>query len=158
MRIAQLVVRPQDELALALTYTRTYQRGEDINLMGSTGLEESNEPFEDNATTSDNFGLQANWEVSPNLEIGGWFGYSNANQQEDGNDSATILNGALTFAFPDLFAENNQGGIIIGVPPTISGHDDSSSIAESTPLHLEALYRIELSDSPANYSWCFCHS
>ena len=83
---------------------------------------------------------------SPDLEIGGWFGYSNAQQQEDGDDSATILNGALTFAFPDLFAENNQGGIIIGVPPTISNHDDSSSIAESTPLHLEALYRIELSD------------
>lgn len=144
--IAQLVVRPQDELALALTYTHTYQRGGDINLMGSTGLEESNEPFEDNATTSDNFGLQANWEVNSGLEIGGWFGYSNAQQQENGDDSATILNGALTFAFPDLFAENNQGGIIIGVPPTISGHDDSSLIAESTPLHLEALYRIELSD------------
>ena len=144
--IAQLVVRPQDELALALTYTHTYQRGEDINLMGSTGLEDSNEPFEDNATTSDNFGLQVNWEVSPDLEIGGWFGYSNAQQQEDGDDSATILNGAITLAFPDLFAENNQGGIIIGVPPTISRHDDSSSIAESTPLHLEALYRIELSD------------
>ena len=143
--IAQIVIRPQDELALALTYTHTYQRGDDINLMGSTGLEESNEPFEDNATTSDNFGLQVNWEVNSGLEIGGWFGYSNA-QQEDGNDSATILNSALTFAFPDLFAENNQGGIIIGVPPTISGHDDSSSIAESTPLHLEALYRIELSD------------
>ena len=155
--IAQLVIRPQDELALALTYTHTYQRGDDINLMGSTGLEDSNEPFEDNATTSDNFGIQANWEVSPDLEIGGWFGYSNAQQQEDGDDSATILNGALTFAFPDLFAENNQGGIIIGVPPTISRHDDSSSIAESTPLHLEALYRIELSESPSNYPWCFCH-
>jgi hypothetical protein len=114
--------------------------------MGSTGLEESNEPFEDNATTSDNFGLQANWEVNSGVEIGGWFGYSKARQQEDGDNGATILNGALTLAFLDLFAENNQGGIIIGVPPTISGHDDSSSIAKSTPIHLEALYRIEIGD------------
>lgn len=144
--IAQIVIRPQDKLALALTYTRTYQRGDDINLMGSTGLEESNEPFEDNATTADNFGLQANWEVNSGLEIGGWFGYSKARQQEDGDNGATILNGALTLAFLDLFAENNQGGIIIGVPPTISGHDDSSLIAESTPIHLEALYRIEIGD------------
>lgn len=144
--IAQVVFKPQDELALALTYTHTYQRSDDINLMGSTGLEASNEPFGDNATTSDNFGLQANWAVNSSLEIGGWFGYSKANQQENGDDSATILNGALIFAFPDLFAENNQGGIIFGVPPTISGHDDSSLIAESTPLHLEALYRIEISD------------
>ncbi|MEO1691729.1 MAG: iron uptake porin [Cyanobacteria bacterium J06631_6] len=144
--IAQLVVRPQDELALALTYTHIYQRGDDVNLMGSTGLAESNEPFEDNATTADNFGLQVNWEINPGLEIGGWLGYSDAQQRENGDDDATILNGALTLAFPDLFAENNQGGIIIGVPPTVSNHDDSGLIAESTPLHFEALYRIELSD------------
>lgn len=144
--IAQVVFKPQDELALAFTYTHTSQRSGDINLMGSTGLEASNEPFGENATTSNNFGLQVNWEINSSLEIGAWFGYSKANQQENGDDSATILNGALIFAFPDLFAENNQGGIIFGVPPTISEHDDSSLIAESTPLHLEALYRIELSD------------
>ncbi|MEM8829519.1 MAG: iron uptake porin [Cyanobacteria bacterium P01_G01_bin.19] len=144
--IAQGIFQPNDELALAFTYTRTYQRGDDINLMGATGLEESNEPFGDNATTSDNLGLQANWEVSSGLEIGGWFGYTAAQQQEDGSDRATILNGAFTFAFPDLFVENSEGGIIIGVPPTISNHDDRSSVAESTPLHLEALYRIEISD------------
>ena len=132
-----MLIKPKDKLALALTYTHTYQRGSDINLMGSTGLEDANEPFGDNATTTNNFGLQANWEVSSGLEIGGWFGYSRANQQEDGNDRATILNGALIFAFPDLLTENN---------PTISGHNDRSLIAESTPLHIEALYRIELKD------------
>ena len=142
--ISQIVMHPQDDLSLAFTYTHTYQRGDDINLMGSTGLADANEPFGNNATTSDNFGLQGNWQVSSSFEIGGWFGYTSAQQQEDGRDSATILNGALTLAFPDLFADNNQGGIIIGVPPTISGHDDSSLIAESTPLHFEVLYRIEL--------------
>ncbi|MEO0836649.1 MAG: iron uptake porin, partial [Cyanobacteria bacterium J06642_3] len=144
--ISQFVIEPQESLTFALTYTHTYQLGDDVNLMGSTGSEDSNEPFEDNATTSDNFGLQVNWELTSNIEIGGWFGYSQANQQEGGNERATILNGALTFAVSDLFAEGNRGGIIIGVPPTISGHDDSSLIAESTPLHIEALYQMELSD------------
>ncbi|MEY4520615.1 MAG: hypothetical protein RLZZ499_3215 [Cyanobacteriota bacterium] len=144
--IAQLVIEPQDELALAATYTRTYERNDDVNLMGSTGVEEANEPFGQNATTSNNFGLQANWEVTSGLEIGGWFGYTQAQQQQNGDASATILNGALTFAFPDLGAENNLGGIIIGVPPIISGHDDDNLITEDTPIHIEALYRIEVND------------
>jgi hypothetical protein len=143
--IAQLTLT-QENLALALTYTHTYQSGDNINLMGSTGLQASNEPFGVNATTSDNFGVQLNWEVSSGLAIGGWFGYTSAQQQAGGSDQATILNGALTFAFDNLWAENNQAGIIIGVPPTISEHNNSILIAQSTPLHLEALYRIELSD------------
>ena len=93
--IAQLVIEPREELAIAATYTRTYESSDDVNLMGSTGVEEANEPFGKNATTSDNFGLQANWEVTSSLEIGGWFGYTHAQQQQNGNDGATILNGAL---------------------------------------------------------------
>lgn len=144
--IAQLVIEPESELALAVTYTRTYERNDDVNLMGSTGVEEANEPFGDNATTSDNFGLQANWEVTSGLEIGGWFGYTSAQKQQNGDDNATILNGALTFAFPDLFTEKNVGGIIIGVPPVISSHDDEDLVTDQTPLHIEALYRIKVND------------
>lgn len=144
--IAQLVIEPKEELAVAATYTHTYERNDDVNLMGSTGVEEANEPFGSNATTSDNFGVQVNWEVTSGLEIGGWFGYTRAQQQQNGSDGATILNGALTFAFPDLGAEQNVGGIIIGVPPVISGHDDEDLVTNKTPLHVEALYRIEVND------------
>lgn len=144
--IAQLVIEPEDELALAVTYTHTYERNDDVNLMGSTGVEEASEPFGENATTSDNFGIQANWEVTSGLEIGGWFGYTNARQQQNGDNSATILNGALTLAFPDLGAEKNVGGIIIGVPPVISSHDDENLVTNNIPLHVEALYRIKVND------------
>ncbi len=144
--IAQIVIEPSEELALAATYTRTYERSDDVNLMGSTGVKEANEPFGDNATTSDNFGLQAHWEVTSGLEIGGWFGYTRAQQQQNGDDGATILNGALTFAFPDLLAEKNVGGIIVGVPPVISSHDDEDLVTDKTPLHVEVLYRIEIND------------
>ena len=144
--IAQLVIEPQEKLALAATYTRTYERSDDVKLMGSTGVEDANEPFGDNATTSDNFGLQANWEVTSGFEIGGWIGYTRAQQQQNGDDGATILNGALTFAFPDLGGEKNIGGIIIGVPPVISSHDDKDLVTNKTPLHVEVLYRIEVND------------
>lgn len=143
--IAQVVFEPEDDLAFALTYTHIYQQTDDVNLMGSTGVRESNRPFGDNATTADNFGLQLNWAISSGFEIGGWFGYTKAQQQANGNNSATILNGALTFAFPDLGAENNLGGIIIGVPPVISQHNNNSLVAKETPLHIEVLYRMRVS-------------
>jgi hypothetical protein len=144
--IAQLVIQPEDELTLALTYTHTYERNDDVNLMGSTGVKIANEPFAENATTSDNFSLQVNWEVTSGFEIGGWFGYTKAQQQQNGDANATILNGALTFAFPDLGAEDNLGGIIIGIPPVINHHNNHRLITERIPLHIEALYRIKIND------------
>ncbi|ELS04969.1 Carbohydrate-selective porin, OprB family [Xenococcus sp. PCC 7305] len=142
--IAQLMIKPEDDLAVALAYTHSYQRINDLNLLSGTGVEDANQPFGNKATTSDNFGLQFNWAITSGLEIGGWFGYTQASQQQNGSERATILNGALTLAFPDLWAENNFGGIIIGVPPAIADHDDKSLITEETPFHIEALYRIEI--------------
>ncbi|BAZ44020.1 hypothetical protein NIES4102_10230 [Chondrocystis sp. NIES-4102] len=144
--IAQIVIQPEEELILAATYTHTYQRNNDVNLMGATGVATANQPFEQNATTSDNFGLQANWQVTSGLEIGGWFGYTHAQQQANGNAKATILNGALTLALPDFGAENNLAGIIIGIPPVISQHDDADLVTREIPLHIEALYRIKVND------------
>lgn len=87
-----------------------------------------------------------NWEVTSGFEIGGWFDYTQTQQQQNGEATATILNSALTFAFPDLGAEDNLGGIIIGVPPMISAHQDHDLITTNIPLHIEALYRIKVND------------
>ena len=42
--------------------------------------------------------------------------------------------------------EKNFGGIIIGVPPVISSHDDEDLVTNKTPIHFEVLYRIEVND------------
>ncbi len=144
--IAQLVVAATEELDLALTYTRKYEGFEDVNLMDDTGSFNANEPFGENATASDNLGWQFNWRVNSNFELGGWVGYTKAHQEQGGNADATIWNGALTFAFPDLLAENNLGGIIIGIPPIVTQNDDENLEDPQTSLHIEALYRIEVTD------------
>jgi hypothetical protein len=143
----QLLIEPTDNFEIALAYVRAYEPDDDVNLMGATGSETANEPFEENATSSDRLGVQFNWAVSDRFELGSWFGYAQAYQQTGGDALATILNGAITFTFPDLFAENNLGGIIIGIPPVVSNHDDSSLIAEKTAFHLETLYRIRVNDN-----------
>jgi hypothetical protein len=147
--IAQFLIEPNDNLNFAFTYTRIYERSGDVDVMSSTGSVNANNPFGDNATSSDNFGLQFNWKTSPNFELGGWFGYTQAYQERGASDEATILNGALTFVFPDLFAQGNLGGIIIGIPPLVTDHDNSNFIDRSTSWHLEAIYRISVSDNIA---------
>lgn len=143
--VAQLLIEPIDDLEFAFTYTRTYFREGEARLMGATGSENANEPFGETATSANNFGFQVNWELSDRFEIGGWFGYTAATQ-EVGGLSATILNGAITFAFPDLGGEGNEAGIIIGVPPIVTQHDDSEVEDERTSLHIEALYRISVDE------------
>ncbi|MBE9166437.1 carbohydrate porin [Pleurocapsales cyanobacterium LEGE 06147] len=144
--LAQLVVAPTEELDLALTYTHKYEGFDDVNVMDNTGSFNANEPFGKNATASDNLGWQFNWKINSNFELGGWVGYTKAHQEQRGNADATIWNGALTFAFPDLLAENNLGGIIIGVPPIVTENDEENLEDPQTSLHLEALYRIEVTD------------
>lgn len=145
--ISQLLLEPTDSLKLAFTYTRKYQTEDNVSLVGDTGSFNANEPFGQNATSADNFGIQFNWQVNNGLEFGGWFGYAQAEQEQGDIQRATILNGALTFTFPDLLAEANVGGIIIGVPPIVTSHDNGELEDRATSLHLEALYRIQVRDN-----------
>lgn len=144
--VAQLLAEPVDDLEIALTYTRNYYREDEARLMGATGSENANEPFEEDPTSSNNFGFQANWELSDRLELGGWFGYTVANSEID-DESATILNTALTLSLPDLGKEGSEAGIIIGIPPIVTQHDDSAIEDERTSLHLEAFYRYAINDN-----------
>ena len=146
--VVQLLAEPVEDLEVALTYTRSYYREDEARLMGATGSENANEPFEEDPTSSNNFGFQVNWEVSDRLELGGWFGYTAASSEID-DESATILNTALTLALPDLGKEGSEGGIIIGIPPIVTQHDNSEIEDERTSLHLEAFYRYQINDNIA---------
>jgi hypothetical protein len=148
--IAQLTFTPSRQLNVGLTYVHKYYTTNNVNVTASTGSNFANRPFGQNATTSDNLGLALNWKVTPRFYLGGWFGYTLAYQQQGGDNEATILNGALTLAFPDLFAKGNLGGILIGVPPKVT--DNNFQVKgvrqedKDTSLHIEAFYRIQVND------------
>ncbi len=148
---SQLAFSPSREFDLALSYGHKYfGTNTKFNLTGGTGSTFARNPFDQNATTSDNFGLQFLWKISPKFQLGGWFGYTLAHQVSGGNSEATILNGALTFAFPDLFTEGNLGGIVIGVPPKVTSNNYRPRPAAATlsdldtSIHLEAFYTFRL--------------
>jgi hypothetical protein len=150
--ISQLTVSPSRNLDIGLTYTRkSFISQSGFNLTGGTGSAFARNPFQQNATISDNFGLEFNWRANPRFTLGGWFGYTLAHQEARGDNEATIVNGALTFAFPDLFQRGNLGGFIIGVPPKVTSNDfrvaGQRREDPDTSLHLEAFYRFRVNNN-----------
>jgi hypothetical protein len=151
---SQLTLSPSNQLDIGLSYVRKYfASNTGFNLTGGTGSAFARNPFQQNATTSDNFGLQFNWKVTNGFNLAGWFGYTFAHQVRGGNSDATIVNGALTFAFPDLFKEGNFGGFVVGVPPKAISNDfrPTPSAArredKDTSLHLEAFYTYRVNNN-----------
>ena len=144
--LAQLTYSPSSELDLALSYVRSYSRKNDVDLSLGTGSNNANQPFNQSATGGNHFGLQASWRPSSRFALSGWAGYVDAQQLSGGDAKAEIWNGGVTFAFPDLFSEGNVGGLIVGVPPKVTRNDIKENKDNATSLHVEALYRIQVSD------------
>jgi hypothetical protein len=145
----QVVYEPLDNLVLGLAYSRRYFREGDVGVSGGTGSFLANRPFGDNPTTSDNVSFQANWRISDSFEVGGWFGAAWADDKPTGEGDdldATILNFAVTLAFPDLLKEGDLGGIIVGMQPKVVYHTLDRLEEDKTGIHIEALYRFQLSE------------
>ena len=144
--LAQLTYSPSSDLDLALSYVRSYSRKNDVDLSLGTGSNNANQPFNQNATRGNHFGLQASWRPSSRFALSGWAGYVDAQQLSGGDAKAQIWNSGVTFAFPDLFSEGNVGGLIVGVPPKVTHNNIKENKDNATSLHVEALYRIQVSD------------
>ncbi len=129
-----------------------------MNISGSAGSQFARQPFVSLAadppadTSADRFGLAASWRASERVNIGGWFGLANGNleavfQGAPNNPSATVINWALHFAFPDLGREGNLGGIIFGMQPKVTDSDANSRVDNDSSFHIEALYRYQVNDN-----------
>ena len=149
--IGQLTFSPSKQFDVGLTYTHKYFTTGSVGVTSGTGSAFANRPFGQNATTSDNFGLQFTWRLSPKFNLGGWFGYTLAHQVKGEENEATIINGAINFGFPDLFAKGNLGGIIVGVPPKVTSNDFLVNRKQAedpeTSLHIEAFYRYRINNN-----------
>lgn len=161
--IAQLTVKPVKTLGLGFTYVRSYTADPffgGISLSGGTGTTRGRSPFLGGPVTTNSGGFEFSWKAHPRIAIGGWAGATFAETQGNtgtfGNDgfirvsgagnTATILNYALTLAFPDLGAKGNLGGIIFGSQPTVISSSVSNNTDPTLNYHIEAFYRIKIND------------
>ncbi|MBW4494268.1 MAG: iron uptake porin [Oscillatoria princeps RMCB-10] len=158
--VAQLTVRPSDSIGLGLTYVRSYFTAEDVasnsvSTGGGVGSALAEKPFGDAATSANSYGLEASFRLSPRFTLGGWVGWTEATAETNGfnnglqvasdGDTATLLNWAVTLAFPDLGKQGNLGGIVVGMPPKLT--DSEGAEDRDTSLHLEAFYRYQITDN-----------
>jgi Carbohydrate-selective porin, OprB family/S-layer homology domain len=158
--LAQLTFKPNDNMALGLTYVNSY------NFVTGTGSNASNFPVrlasfgldtEDNLNTSSNsYGLQASLKLNRGLALGGWVGYTNqrilsnlvtpTGSVQRGDQK--IWNWAVTVAFPDLLKEGNVGGILVGMEPRVTSSTNNTLPEDKdTSLHIEGFYQFKLSDN-----------
>src|SRR4028118_2044294 len=133
--------RPFD---LAFTYTRKYNRAGNVGIMGGTGSSLADQPFGQAPTESDNYGVQVNFKPSRSFQIGGWYGYTKAQQLRGGNNDATIQNAAITLALADFGRQGNLLGFVFGVPPKVTESDVARN--RNTSYHLEGFYRFQVND------------
>ena len=139
--IAQLTLKPTKTIDLGLTYVRSFN-----GLNTGVGSTYANDPFDGEDYRSNSYGLEANFQINPNLALGGWVGYTRTEAVSGVNNGADaiIFNYAVTLAFPDLFKEGNLGGVVIGLPPKVTNNDVNDREDEDTSLHLEAFYRFQV--------------
>lgn len=158
--LAQLTFKPNDNMALGLTYVNSY------NFVTGTGSNASNFPvrlgsfgFDSDTTlpvSSNSYGAQASWQLNRRFAIGGWAGYTN---QRILSNLATptgsvqrgdqkIWNWAVTLAFPDLLKEGNVAGILVGMEPRVTSSTNRTLPEDKdTSLHIEGFYQFKLSDN-----------
>ncbi|ARV62422.1 hypothetical protein BZZ01_30720 [Nostocales cyanobacterium HT-58-2] len=154
--VGQISFQPNQAFNIGLTYARTYQNRGAINLFDSTGSAYANNPFGGAALTADNYGVEASFRLSPKITIGGWYGYSEAEAKggaANGNN-AYFEYWAGTVSFRDFGKQGNVLAFIFGQPPKATGNEfvQANGVRRQdsdTSYHLEALYRLQLTDNIA---------
>ncbi|USR91004.1 iron uptake porin [Phormidium yuhuli AB48] len=159
--LGQLVVEPSDRFKFGLTYIHAYDvsqgrrfgfggTGTQLSNLSPAALAASSSLSQDQLTTpvsSNHYGLEMLWDLSPQFRIGAWGGFTNA--RLIGLGDAEIWNYALTLSFPDLLLPGNFGALIVGSEPYLGGIDvpGTQNFQNETPLHIEGLYRLQVSEN-----------
>lgn len=160
---AQINYNPSPNLFLQLLYQNGYfdngnfgfNNGQTFRGNGFVGTALANrfdDPgvfFEEGAKVSSNaYQIGGYYTIGDRIIVGGWANLIKARLL--GKGDADIWTYSLQTAFLDLFIEGNQGGLIVGVEPTLTSLDTSLEIPEfenDTSLHIETYYRHQLNDN-----------
>lgn len=146
--LAQLNFAPTKNLEFGLTYAYSYFPSAAVDASGSTGSLNARRPFGNVATLTHSYGLTANYRVSPQVNLSGWVGFTDATAESGATKGAgaDIWNWAIALALPDLGAKGNLGAVLLGMPPKVTRNTISNREDPDTSLHLEVFYRHQIND------------
>ena len=168
--IAQLTVSPTKNVNVGLTYVRSYFTDVDVfnqrpGLDSGVGSHHAAFPLGGGPMEMNSYGLETSFRLNPKFTLGGWAGVSSVTAPIGGTNplgqrlsqagaNATIINWAVTLAFPDLFKPGSLGGIVIGQPPKTTSSDGQFPAFYGTgatedyageSFHVEGFYRYAIS-------------
>ncbi len=132
--IAQLTVKAGENSKIGLTYSRT------LNANPGTGSTNANPEV---AGNSNNYGLQGSFQLSPELTLGGWAGYT---QNQAAGGDRQIWNWAVTAAAPDFGGKGNLAGFLVGQEPRVASSGNGTTDPKSG-LHIEGFYQMKINDN-----------
>jgi hypothetical protein len=136
--LAQVSFKTGENSKVGVTYTRTF------NSDPGTGSLNANL-----GGISNNFGLQGSFQLTPQLALGGWAGYTQ--NQAIGGDRQ-IWSWAITAAAPDLGGKGNLAGFLVGQEPRVTSSGIDPATGNNTTdtksgLHIEGFYQFKINDS-----------
>ncbi|BAZ12326.1 carbohydrate-selective porin OprB [Calothrix sp. NIES-4071] len=162
---AQLTLVPTQNIDVGIHYL--FNHSPDGNLRTGIGDTQLTSPLVGTDTFDTHaVGATVAWRVNPNLQLGGWGGWTTSNPVNL-SGSVETTNWAVFAALPNLFRPGNLGGILVGQPPKITSSTlpDGYNLPnfavpdfdtgggkggrEDTSLHLEMFYRAQLNDNIA---------
>ena len=103
-------------------------------------------PFAGGAFSADSIGVQGTFKLGKQFAIGGWAGYTRANESGTANN-AEIINAAANLTVFDLITEGSQLGLIVGLPPKNFDNDIAARQDPDTSIHLEGLFQFPVNDN-----------
>jgi hypothetical protein len=131
-----------DKFTGYVAYAHDYDQLGD--LWDDVGTSLASAPFGVTPVTAETVGIGANYQFSPRFIISGFAAHSWVDSQV-ANADARSYTGGLGFVFPDLFREGNEGGIAVGVPPTV--YDSDGADDSDTPIAVDLYYDFRISDN-----------
>ncbi|MBD2411422.1 S-layer protein [Nostoc calcicola FACHB-389] len=148
---AQLTFKPSRDLDIGLNYANSYH---EINILG-TGLISGDIGALSGVAAGtpvklNSVGGTVTWRFSPKIALSG---YGAAlfvdDSSRDVDASTTFTSWMVGVHFSDLFKSGNNAGIIFGQPLYRSDAGGAAVLGSNraTPYHLEAYYRVKLSDN-----------
>jgi Carbohydrate-selective porin, OprB family/S-layer homology domain len=147
--IAQLTFKPNDKIAVGLTYINSY--GNDISQAGGVGSDRASIiDFTGQLTSTNAFGVGVSFKFNPSIVLNASAGYSSVDARGI-SGSADIWNWQVGLAFPDLGKKGNLAGLIVGMEPKVTGSNGALGVLlgedRDTSLHIEGFYQYRLNDN-----------
>jgi hypothetical protein len=140
--LTELEVKPSETSAIRLQYGRINEQGTALTATLAGNITNS---------TTDVFGVNAEWAITPNFGIFGRYGTANtrANSTTDTYSDINANTYQIGFSLPDLFAPGNTLGVSFGQPIRVnSGTQNGVGLTPSgRQSNIEVFYSFKLNDN-----------